>query len=595
MRPRSWSSLGRSRWLSGLIVVSALFVWLVATRVGPPVHDDTARDLLQAVACSNGNIELCKRGPHTSFAGYQGALWPRFLVLGHELRISLQSMQLAILAFTAIGAGIAAAATRRLFDDDLAFLTTSVSFVGLSLFATQYPIYWNPSLLPLPLAIFTWALLEHSRSGRAWTALVASLALALAVDLHIVCLVFVPLLVVSVTASAQKPLSALTLAFVGFCSSLGVVSPLTWSINLSALGGSGTLMMALPITCVGLGMAVRPRWLASSATLRSFVLVALMTGWLAIPAISDRWEGRYTAPSIPAVSIALGWALVRLRTATNRALASAGIGLILWRLANVTEAHHDPEQFNLLDISRIASAAEDRGVGGDNGFFRLEGLSMPELASLVAFSRLGEAGRATFLAVSTQRAALPSPTPKEWELLNLGSDRVAILRGLGHPFLRREDVEACYIPLASGAEARCMRPQLPRSGTMLAFPPIPEFAARFGPEEFANLGPFRAEFSLPIDTHAPGSDHVIDLSDVDENWQFEAVEGVSFEGALPARRIVVKANSGEGRLKVARDFPAGSMGSHWPPIIIETLAEESELRRLYEQSRPRLDRHKLNN
>lgn len=578
--------MDRRPWLFGSVVTLALFAWLAATRARPPVHPDTARDLLQAVACSNGALELCQRGPHTSFAGHQGALWPRFLLLGHELRIPLTAMQLAVFAFIAIGAGMTGAATRRLFDDKLASLTASLAFIGLSLWATEYPLYWNPSLLPLPSAIFAWALLEHSRSGRSTTALIASFGLALSVDLHIVCLVFIPLLLVAVTASAKRPVFALALTFACFCLTVGIVSPVAWTMNLTAFeyAYGPALVMLIPISCVAIGLALRNRWLAFPVNRRSFFLVLVMVGWLAVPAMTGRWEGRYAAPSVPALSIALGWAQLRFRKRTRWALVGAAACWLAVLTSSFGATRHHTGSLSLLDIARLVPAIEKEGFGGDMAFFRVEGLAMDELSSLVALSRPAAPRSETLLIVEIERAKLPSPLPEEWTLVELDDARVAILRRNAHPFLRREDVRICYASRAPGSVGECMSSHAQRDGATLAYPPFPEFAYNYGPDKFASFGDFRAELSIAIDTQGPGASHLIELFDTDEDWQIGAVEGVSFEGELPGRRVVVHASSGEGRLILVRDFQAGSLPSSWPPILIETLLDETKLQRLYEQS-----------
>lgn len=582
---RRWALFSKSSFLLELLVASTLFVWLVATRVGPPVHPDTARDLLQAVACSIGNTELCQQGPHTSFAGLQGALWPRFLMVGNELRIPLPAMQALTLAFIAIGAGTTGAAVKRYTDEKLSSMTASIVFVGLSLLTIEYPVFWNPSLLPLPLAVFVWALLEHSREGRTAPALIASVALALCVDLHIVCLAFAPLLLMTTVASARHHVFALVLVFAGFFFTVFAVSPMTWATNFLALDGAygDAPLMLGPLSCAALGLALRSRWQNLAPARRAAWLVFLMAAWLAIPAIIGRFEPRYAAPSVPALSIALGWAPLRLRKGARRALAG---GAAYW-LATLPGSHgwHRLALDSCLEcIARLAPAVERHGIGGQSVFFQLEGLSMDELASLVAFSRPADSTPERLAVIRAERSHLPSPIPETWTLVELSNGDIGVLRKLTSPFLRRDAIRACYAATKPTGGPECKDAFHQRDETRLLYPPFPDLAMHFDPNKLASLGDYRGELTLEIDTGGPGSAHLLDLIDPDQNWRIEAVEGISYEGELPGRRVLVHANSGKGSVSLVRHFEAGTVALHWPPLIIETLEEETELRSLYQRS-----------
>ena len=214
-------------WAVGAISLA----WLLALRSPLFVNYDTARDWLQAIACAEGNAEACGGTPPIWFFKLShGALWIRFLALGHELELSAPEMQGITLFFIAVGAGLVTDAARRVMSAPGAVMAGLV-YAPLSLWVIQQDHFWNPTLLPLPIALFAWALLDHARTGRVGTAILAAIALAACCDLHLVSLALAPLFVIASVASARRPwLVALPIVTFGF--SLWIAAPQTWAANV---------------------------------------------------------------------------------------------------------------------------------------------------------------------------------------------------------------------------------------------------------------------------------------------------------------------------------------------------------------------------
>lgn len=576
-------------WKLGSIVALATFPILMMGRPELFADFDTARDMLQAAACANGNSELCSGTPATWAGGFaHGSLWIRFLAICYRLDISATAIHAVTLAFIAIGAGVTAHIAHQHVGRGAA-LIAGATFLPLSLWVTQTYIFWNPTLLPLPAALFVWALLEHARRGRTRTAALAAVFLALAIDLHLVCLVLAPLLLATTVASARRPLLALSASFAALGLALWLDSAGTWSHNLAVLHEKKLhwLLDVGPLVSTVIGLAARPYWLRLDSPLRAKLLLAVMASWTVVPWLAGQPAGRYFAPSLPALAIGAGW--LYQRVAAGLPIARIAIPAALALSVDYKGAPRDDLQWSLGDISQLAPLAAKHAIGGTEVFYRLEGLPFATRASFAALTRPvapdSREGSENLLVVRVERASLPSRVPDDWTVVDLTETQAAVVRAI-QPWLSRNPLRACFRELAEGAAADCGEASLDTRPTAFDYPPFSQVWDLFSDDALrANTVGYRAEVWFDIDARGKGAAHWLEVVDTEGDWRIGTVEGVSFEGNLPDKRVVIEAGSGRGKVALFRDHRAGEKpNSFWPPMIIETLDEEAELRRLYRQS-----------
>lgn len=573
------------RRVTAALVALVAFAILLVIRADPQADFDTARDLLQAQACANGNVDLCGTSPPTWMGGFaHGSLWIRFLALCHWLGLSFGAAKIVTSAFIAAGAGITASTTYRHTGPLPAWLA-GAGFAQLALSTTQQHIFWNPTLLPLPLAVFTWALLAHAHGGRARTAVLAAFSLALSIDLHLVCVALAPLLMVTIVASARSQFRTMALVVATMGSTLIIDSPGTWAHNLRAVDLS-IASWSLLLLAVSLSMVhevARPYWARASHGLRSAALVALMSAWCVVPMLTGNAVERYFTPALPALPIAGALLLHAIVARRSLALKWALAGLVVLGMSRALPPATPPhETWSLSQLARLLPIAKEHGIEGKAVFSRVEGLSFNTLASLAALAPSGPGRPGDDLVVArASRDHLPESPPEEWTVIELTDDEVAVLRP-SRPYLQRHRLKACFQPLGAGPDTDCAEASLDISADSFEYPPFSSAWSVFNQDQTASaLDGYRVDLWLDIDTGEDGPSHIVDLMEPDGGFEIVAVEGVGYEGELPGRRVILEGGSGRGRLSLSHVRPAGaSPPSHFSMMLIETLPEEVELRRL---------------
>lgn len=570
---REW--LLRRPWAMGALVAVAAFAALVISRIDPPIHVDTARDLVQSAACATGNDEMCQRGVAASLRTFvHGTLWIRFLAICQTLGLVPNGIQVVTLAFVAAGAGVTAIVART-YAGKRALVPAGSAFVLLSLKVVEYPDLWSPALLPLPLALFVWALLEHSRLGRASTAVGAAIFLALAIDVHLVCAALVPLLLAATGASARRPKLTAPIAIATLGGTLMLASPASWKHNWATVRVADLVLLGVVFSIAWiLACFARSHWLRLDASRRAAVLVLALIAWSVFPPFIDpRW--RYFAPSLPALAIGLGWAFrgvpFRVRLRPQWMLAAATVLLVTAaQVIRWASVRIFPDRWTVTDVLRLAPAIQRNGFEGRQSLFQIEGIPSFGMEIVLASTQEPAVSREeNLLVVRAPRSSLHLPIPSDWTLVDLGHERVAVVRPL-RPFLHRKDSRLCAAPTVGGAgEMDCQKLTLETVG----FSPVPP-ASKEG---------VRVEWWLDVETDGEDSAHALDLIDECGDWTIERVEGVSYEGALPGNHVVLHGNSGSGKLLVVRHLQAGKyVRPYWPPLLMETLPDEVELRRFIE-------------
>jgi hypothetical protein len=287
----------------------AAFVLLEIVTPVPPVHPDTSRDFLMAGDCLAGMP--CDRGPPTSLGSIvQGALWTRFVALGRWLGFGTVGVQVGVLALLAASGAIVELAARRHLAPSAA-RWTAVVWVALCAWVTGAPRLWNPSLLPLPLALFAVALLALVERGALRAAAAAGAALALAMDCHVVAALLVPVLAGALTACARQPARAALASAAALGAVLAVDSSNAWRINIEATRGAWVAVVLVVAAGAVAGHRVRAQFASRSAGSRAALLLgaaaALGAGATAAGAVwgGAPWPVRYLAPSLPGLAVML--------------------------------------------------------------------------------------------------------------------------------------------------------------------------------------------------------------------------------------------------------------------------------------------------
>ena len=200
----------RTALLPAIAAAALAFALLLAAVPAPPVHPDTTRDFLMAADCLAGLPWDC--GPPTSLGVIvQGALWTRFLALSGALGLGVGAVRAAVFALHAISAGVVLAAARRRVSPAMA-AWTAAAWVVVGAFVAGAPLLWNPSLSPLPLALFYVALLGLVERGALAFAAAAGGLLALAMDCHVLFAALVPVLLAAAGGCARRPAPAVAAA-----------------------------------------------------------------------------------------------------------------------------------------------------------------------------------------------------------------------------------------------------------------------------------------------------------------------------------------------------------------------------------------------
>lgn len=593
-----WSE---NAWVIGGLVAFVSLIFLVENRLESPVNPDTARDLLQAVACVNGNAELCLRGPHTSMYGlYQGSLWVRFLAMMHVWQIPPSQANFIVLGLISLGAGVTAISALRCAGR-IAAILAGVVFVALALPVIEYPLFWNPSLLPLPLAVFVWALLEHLRIGQTRTVIIAAFSLALCADLHVVCVAFLPLLAVVTVLNARRPAVAAVLVFVSFGLPLFLLSPLTWTINLVVFERSAVSWVAAfasPLICTA-GILLRPRWLGLSSGIRMIVVLLCMLSWVAAPVIVGRSDMRYLAPVLPAIAIGPAWLLAagasRLMLVLRSSLSAPTLVrgrlfgfAVLALLASRVDYERPMDggahgEWIHSDVERTVEMLGKNGYGGLSSFIQVQGLAYNALASAAALGHQAESQpHEDVLIVRASAEEIPEDVPDEWKIVELQRQQVAILRPL-KSMLRRDVIDACFVSDAIALSPECHQATYENEPKNGGYPPIRVSPRLIDSRLLTPANEVRVELSLVLNTNEVKNAHVLTLIDWQDDWRIESIDGVEFEGTLPSRKVVVFAGTGIGTLKLVHSN-AGRLthSPYWPPVLVETLIDEVKLQSLLE-------------
>jgi hypothetical protein len=594
-------------WSIPLLVFAASFLVLFLCVDPPPLHEDTARDLLIARDCVDAG-RCAMAGPTASFGGLtQGALWIHALEMSRAAGLGLGGVRAIVLGLVSAAAVLVALTPRRLFGWNAGPAAWAITLAATAS-TIELPVLWNPSVLPLPLALFQVALLALALTGGMGSAGAVGVALALAIDAHVVCAGLVPFALGVVVATAARPVLATLVAGALLAGTSLVSSSGAWTADLPILAAAWLPSSVLMAVALSLGVASRRRARAASPALRVRVVLVGSCGYvvaavvLACVATGHPLAPRYLAPVVPAAAILAAGAAIgafgRRPPSPRRALAgNAAVGLAV--VVAVLLARRPPRadtrpRWTALDAEALAPALAARGWTFSDLYQHQRGPRQHSLlAGLAPYLPAPDGtpplpARDDLLLVKATRRAVQASGAEPWIVADLPGNDVAVARA-APSWLDASSLEVCVQPPGSGA--RCVHTGLgeddPDRGAIgtfsqRAYPELESVRQAFLSGEGRLTGALR--WSVAVRLHSPmeGPAHVLTLPDPDPPWRIERVEGARDAGTLPAREVVLEGLGGEGRVVFAVDVTADAAGRFRPslPSLVETTVDEQGLRDL---------------
>ncbi|APR79678.1 Hypothetical protein A7982_05025 [Minicystis rosea] len=595
------------------VTIAAAFAFLKMTYPAAPVHADTTRDLLMAADCLTGHG--CDHGPPTTLGVIvQGALWTRWLALGRTLGLGIGAVQTATHALFALSAGVVLLSARRRFGRDLGWLAAALYVIGAATLL-DVPILWNPSLAPLPLAIFHALLVELAwdRDGDGGAARSIALAagaafgLALAIDCHVLFAVLVPVLFAAIAGSARRPWAATVTAAVVLTGTLLVDSRTAWRVNARAFVDAGA---ALPLAAMVVLAAVcaaiaRPQILALPPRWRAFVFVGAATIYttgatIALFAVLGPAAGhRYLVPAVPGLALC---AAALVRAGARRAIADvervtavgAAIALVVTAGVRRTRAPIAAE-WTVAEVEAIAGEVYRRAPSYREVLGRTRARTPVVVPALGIFEprtpAQGGDPREEILLFSMAKDLAPRRSPS-LTVMDLGA-RAVVIAGV-QPFLERSRAMICFAPRAFASEEMgcadgnpAREASGPESPEERAYPALSAAREVFPPEVLRRFGGLRQTVSMPVRA-TPGAAHRVVLLDASSGYRIEKVTGVKSRGALPGMQVTIESGEGRGELLIGREDGGEERGDrYWIPMMMEVPEDDAELLRLIEDARVR--------
>jgi hypothetical protein len=608
--PRSRLGLAVSRippWSIALFLFGASFLLLELCVDTPPLHEDTARDLLLARDCVDAG-RCAMAGPTASFGGLaQGALWIHLLETSRAAGLGIRGVRAIVLALASAAAALVAFTPRRLCGWSAGPAAWAV-MIAATASTIELPVLWNPSALPLPLALFYLALLALAASGDLLSAAALGVTLSLSIDAHVVCVGLVPLAVGVVVATAARPvLASFTagslLVCMSLASSVGAVTR-----DLPSLSAERVPSFALLAISVSIGVAARRRTRAASAQARVRAVLWAACGYFGIAVALACWATghplapRYVAPIVPAAAIlaagvaigALGGGAPGLRRALvgNAAVVLAAVVVLLTsRHPFRGDAHLS---WTAVDAEVLAPFISARGWTYGDLYRHLRGPeSRALLAALAPYLPAPDGTphsppQDDVLLLKVSAVGARAPDAARWIVADLPGGAVALSRS-APSWLDASLLDLCVGHV--GSEPRCVRTGLGRGdpdrgaqGTVSqrAYPELENLGRDLSSSETNRSGTLRWTIALRLRPHMEGVAHVLTLADRDPSWRIERVDGARYRGSLPSREVILEDVSGEGRIVFAVDVTVDRTAGFraWLPSMIETSADEVVLRDL---------------
>lgn len=559
--------------------VSAAWLWL---RFLPaPLHRDTVRDLLLARDLTDGRL-LHLSGAWTSFGQlHQGVLWLDVLGMARELGLGPPAVHyLALVSIVAAALVVLLVARRHLHLSRPLAAAAAVAFALLVRFATELPILWNPTLLPLPLALLLLLTVASVERTRLLDAAFAGVLLAACIDLHVVAFGLAGLLAFVFAAMAPRPWRTVAVAGAACFGAMLLDSPVATIADVLFFLTKEPVLVGLAGIVPIAGWALRGRMRALSALGRSRAVILVWFGLFAailvlsiLPGPGHRnilYQPRYLIPFLPGgilgLALGLDLAIGRLAPAGLRSLAGWAVaGLLLaltMRPASVASAQAVKRGVRLADLPRIEATVRHHGLHAQDLLRHLYAVRRGMLVGALA---------------TVDPAPWTPPAPNGPDLLVLrvppghevprlpGAETSPLTDGahlVVWPFRAWQDpskIRLCIDPDGPGPGAATCRAfgwtyLNPRAGDGLspwAYFGLPELGT-FVHGRVSNAAVMRYE--RPIRPVGPDAARVILVLPGPENgcWRVDGVDGLPSKRLAPGLIRIERAGSATGLIRMSR-------------------------------------------
>lgn len=598
------------RWLLVGVLTAA---YLLA--MGPmPLLNDSSRDLLLG---RDGWHHGVFSGCQTSFPGIKhGTLWVRLLAATFALGMGpvgqqIVGMALAVLAVVAFDRGV-----RRDFGEGVGWLATAL-FVPMMVITFSYPAATNGYLGPPLLVAATWALLDVATTGSTRAAVLGGISLAFAAELHPVMLLVLPVYLVLVLMTCDRPIRAL---FVGAASGTAValiLSSDSWLYDAGNLAGErwSVVLVAVALAAAfALSFAGRRRWLALDVERRRFLLlvaiVATVLGEIVAASVATGQvlsNGSAFMFPFPAFTILVAlrlrrwWARGRSWRAAAIAVPATVAGLrfavvVVWGLGVATGTVSSPN-YSMRQAEVLARYFWSRGYTLPDVQRHLRAPGGFELFSAIAAfaptpdGPLERPMRDLRVLTFAKSNGPEGPIPAGGEEVDLGFGRVAWVLPI-ESWVRMAPSRVCFEPPADTAAEDCVEiasDSVAYTGSYVDLHerPLPALReARYrdmkSPRRFQ-----RFKWELPVEITGDDSERDFALVGlIATPWVIERVEGVAYSGTLPARHVVLQRGAARTGRIVLAPLPSEMTLKDYPPDFLETRPEEGALRQSLQRLPP---------
>jgi hypothetical protein len=574
-----------------------------------PVHQDTARDLLMARDCIDRGACAMHGATSTFLRLEQGALWIHLLEILRLAHASVHAVTLAVLAWRALACAVLFVTARRFWGLGAGYVVAAV-YLLLSVLVGSSAVLWNPSLLPLPLALCCAAVSALAAGGETAHAGALGAALALSIDSHLASVLLVPVVAGLIAALARRPGAGSGAALAACAITLVVDSPEATARNLGLARDSRFTLLALVVTFALAGMAVRRPIAGVDRGQRVLIALLVLAGSaiVGLPLLGqafghslrdDYFELGLPFASLavaPLVARAVGWVERRTRQRQSVAarlvfFAPAALGVFV-----LCQAHrrHLVSGWTMSGAEQVTRALNRADQHFGDWYAHLRGPDVAGmLGSLAAFDSSSDAW-STMHADAPDVALVRLPRQRfvagapGWERIDLqGTDDVAVARTLPG-FVDPARVRVCVSPTGDDeGRTTCQNIAIDANRIYAGGPLNLERRAYPGSgaiHELVRIGgggaPYGLSYELGLRAQPGEPPHVLCTAREDSgarHWHIARIDGASYQGSLPGDRVVLEPPRSPGTVVFATTGAASESVDQWLPDFMELLATDGVL------------------